>query len=43
MVSHIGVGVGGFAPTRALCRALMPVLGIQERFCEPACPWAGGR
>ncbi len=41
MFSHIFVGVSDFNRALAFYRALMPVLGIQERFCDPARPWAG--
>ena len=41
MFSHIFVGVSDFDRALAFYRALMPVLGIQERFCDPARPWAG--
>lgn len=41
MFSHIFVGVTDFDRALAFYRALMPVLGIQERFCDPARPWAG--
>lgn len=41
MFSHVFVGVANFERALAFYRALMPVLGIQERFCEPERPWAG--
>jgi lactoylglutathione lyase len=41
MYSHIFVGVNDFYRALAFYRALMPVLGIQERFCDKARPWAG--
>lgn len=41
MLSHVFVGVTDFDRALAFYRALMPVLGIQERFCEPLRPWAG--
>lgn len=41
MLSHIFVGVKNFDRALAFYRALMPVLGIQERFCERERPWAG--
>lgn len=41
MFSHIFLGVKDFDRALAFYRALMPVLGVQERFCEPARPWAG--
>ena len=41
MFSHIFVGVSDFDRALAFYRAVMPVLGIRERFCDPARPWAG--
>lgn len=41
MFSHIMVGVTDFDRALAFYRALMPVLGIKERFCERERPWAG--
>jgi catechol 2,3-dioxygenase-like lactoylglutathione lyase family enzyme len=41
MFSHIMVGVTDFERALAFYRALMPVLGIKERFCERERPWAG--
>jgi lactoylglutathione lyase len=41
MFSHIFIGVSDFPRALAFYRALMPVLGVQERFCEPQRPWAG--
>jgi catechol 2,3-dioxygenase-like lactoylglutathione lyase family enzyme len=41
MFSHIFIGVTDFARALAFYRALMPVLGIQERFCDESRPWAG--
>jgi catechol 2,3-dioxygenase-like lactoylglutathione lyase family enzyme len=41
MFSHIFVGVTDFGRALAFYRALMPVLGILERFCEPDRSWAG--
>jgi catechol 2,3-dioxygenase-like lactoylglutathione lyase family enzyme len=41
MFSHVFVGVSNFERALDFYRALMPVLGIQERFCEPERPWAG--
>ena len=41
MFSHIFIGVTDFSRALAFYRALMPVLGVQERFCEPERPWAG--
>ena len=41
MFSHVMLGVSDFARALAFYRALMPVLGIEERFCEADRPWAG--
>ena len=41
MYSHIFVGVKDFDRALVFYRALMPVLGIQERFCDKELPWAG--
>lgn len=41
MYSHIFLGVNDFDRALAFYRNLMPVLGIQERFCERDRPWAG--
>jgi lactoylglutathione lyase len=41
MLSHVFLGVSNFDRALAFYRALMPVLGIEERFCEPERPWAG--
>ncbi|GAB4560271.1 MAG: VOC family protein [Haliangiales bacterium] len=41
MFSHIFVGVRDFDRALSFYRALMPVLGIKERFCDPKRPWAG--
>lgn len=41
MFSHIFVGVEDFDRALRFYRALMAVLGAQERFCEEDRPWAG--
>jgi len=41
MFSHIFLGVADFERALSFYRALMPVLGIRERFCERERPWAG--
>ena len=41
MFSHIFVGVKDFDRALGFYRALMPVLGVNERFCERERPWAG--
>jgi catechol 2,3-dioxygenase-like lactoylglutathione lyase family enzyme len=39
--SHIFLGVDDFERALAFYRALMPVLGVAERFCDRSRPWAG--
>jgi catechol 2,3-dioxygenase-like lactoylglutathione lyase family enzyme len=41
MFSHLFLGVSDFKRALAFYRALMPVLGIKERFCDESKPWAG--
>lgn len=41
MFSHVCVGVNDFGRALFFYRALMPVLGIAERFCDTSRPWAG--
>ena len=41
MFSHIFVGVSDFQRALRFYRAVMPVLGVQERFCDMERPWAG--
>lgn len=41
MYSHVFVGVADFDRALAFYRALMPVLGLPERFCDRSRPWAG--
>jgi lactoylglutathione lyase len=41
MISHTFVGVADFPRALAFYRTLMPVLGIQECFCDESRPWAG--
>jgi catechol 2,3-dioxygenase-like lactoylglutathione lyase family enzyme len=41
MYAHVFVGVKDFDRALAFYRALMPVLGIQERFVDEKRPWAG--
>ena len=41
MFSHVFLGVSNFERALAFYRVLMPVLGVQERFCEKERPWAG--
>jgi lactoylglutathione lyase len=41
MLSHVFVGVTDFERALPFYRALMTVLGIRERFCDPQRPWAG--
>ncbi|UXH79399.1 VOC family protein [Roseateles amylovorans] len=41
MLSHLHLGVQDFERALGFYRALMPVLGIQERFGDSARRWAG--
>lgn len=41
MLSHVFVGVKDFPRALAFYRALFGVLGVKERFCDTARPWAG--
>lgn len=41
MFSHVFLGVKDFERALLFYRALMPVLEIEERFCERSRPWAG--
>lgn len=41
MLSHVFLGVKDFERALAFYRALFAVLRIDERFCDPARPWAG--
>jgi catechol 2,3-dioxygenase-like lactoylglutathione lyase family enzyme len=41
LFSHIFVGVKDFDRALAFYRALMPALGVKERFCDRTRPWAG--
>ena len=41
MFSHIFVGVSDFQRALAFYRAVLPRLGLEERFCEESRPWAG--
>ncbi len=41
MFSHIFVGVRDFERALVFYRALMPVIGLQERFCDRTRLWAG--
>ena len=41
MFSHIFLGVKAFDRALGFYRALMPVLGMKERFCETTRSWAG--
>ncbi len=41
MFSHVFMGVSDFDRALAFYRALMPTVGIAERFCDPSRPWAG--
>lgn len=41
LFSHIFVGVSDFRRALAFYRAILPRLGLEERFCEESRPWAG--
>ena len=41
MFSHIIVGVKEFDRALAFYRAIMRIVDVKERFCDPGRPWAG--
>jgi len=41
MLSHVHLGTRDFDRALAFYRPLMALLGVTERFCDPAQPWAG--
>lgn len=41
MFSHVFLGVSDFERALSFYRTLMNCLGIEERFCDRARPWAG--
>lgn len=41
MFSHIFLGVTDFDRALAFYRAVLPLLGVRERFCDRTRPWAG--
>ena len=41
MLSHIFLGVSDFERAMLFYSAVLGVLGIEQRFCEPEKPWAG--
>lgn len=41
MFSHVMVGITELDRALAFYRPLMQALGLEERFCNPAVPWAG--
>jgi len=41
MFSHVFVGVADFDRALAFYEPLMRILGIEQRFCDRARPWAG--
>ena len=41
MFSHVMVGITDLDRALAFYRPLMQALGLEERFCNPAVPWAG--
>ncbi|HEY6618483.1 MAG TPA: VOC family protein [Steroidobacteraceae bacterium] len=41
LFSHVFLGVSDFGRALAFYRAVLPSLGLEERFCEHSRPWAG--
>lgn len=41
MFSHVYIGTRDFDRALAFYRPLLTLLGVTERFCDPAKPWAG--
>ena len=41
MFSHVYIGTRDFDRALAFYRPLLALLGVTERFCDPAQPWAG--
>lgn len=41
MFSHIFIGISDFERALAFYRAVLPLLGLEERFCDADRPWAG--
>ena len=41
MFSHVFVGVSDFQRALVFYRSVLPILGLQERFCDLGRPWAG--
>jgi lactoylglutathione lyase len=41
LFSHIFIGIGDFDRALGFYRPVLAVLGLAERFCDPARPWAG--
>lgn len=41
MLSHVMLGVSNFDRALAFYQPLMRCLGLEQRFCDPAHPWAG--
>ncbi len=40
MFSHLFTGVSDFDRALSFYRAILPALGLEERFCDPDKPWA---
>lgn len=40
MFSHIHIGISDFTRAYAFYAPIMAALGLRERFCDPARPWA---
>lgn len=41
MLSHVFLGTNHFERALAFYRPVMALIGLHERFCDPAHPWAG--
>lgn len=41
LLSHVFIGTRDFHRALAFYRPLLALLGVAERFCDPARPWAG--
>ena len=41
MISHVFIGVGDFARACEFYTNVMGELGLVQKFCDPATPWAG--
>ncbi len=41
MISNVHLGVGDFARAHAFYAALLPLLGLEQKFVDASRPWAG--